>query len=268
MSDRITVDDQAVGLDPPLGHTRSAFLKRSALGGGALLGSGALLGLPAVADAHGDRDKHDKCEHDKCEHDGDNGVTDIQILNYALTLEHLEATFYVQGLEMFDARDLRRADQVRGSGRRIRNSIYDYLILIRDHEVEHVATLQAVISSLGGDPVPPCEYNFADTAFGDASQFLAVAQVLENTGVMAYDGAIAYVDSPALQTAGATIATVEARHASYLNLVNDDVPFPAAFDTPVSPQEICETVRTGFIVSCPFDLEGFCASLPDEVIAP
>jgi len=84
--------------------------------------------------------------------------------------------------------------------------------------------------------------------------------------VSAYDGAIAYVDSPALQTAGATIATVEARHASYLNLVNDDIPFPDAFDTPVAPQAICETVRTGFIVSCPFDLAAFCASLPAEVI--
>lgn len=267
MPDRFTVDAEAVALDSPLGHTRSAFLKRSALGGGALLGAGALLGVPAAAEAHkkGHKDGHkcDKC-HKKCA----DGVTDVQILNYALTLEHLEATFYVQGLQMFSARDLRLADQVRGAGRRIRSSIYDYLGVIRDHEVEHVATLQAVISSLGGDPVPPCEYNFATTAFGSASQFLEVAQLLENTGVSAYDGAIAYVDSPALQTAEATIATVEARHASYLNLVNDDIPFPDAFDTPVAPQVICETVRTGFIVSCPFDLAAFCASLPAEVIAP
>ncbi|MBA3263419.1 MAG: ferritin-like domain-containing protein [Thermoleophilaceae bacterium] len=261
MPDPSAVDAQAVEVDLPVGHTRSAFLKRSALSGGALFGGGALLGLPAAAEAHKRHHKHDR-------DDKSDSVTDIQILNYALTLEHLEATFYVQGLERFDARDLRCADQLRGAGRRIRSSIYDYLILIRDHEVEHVATLQSVIRSLGGDPVPPCTYNFADTAFGSASQFLSVAQVLENTGVTAYDGAIAYVDSPALQTAGATIATVEARHASYLNLVNDDVPFPAAFDTPVAPQQICETVRTGFIVSCPFDLAAFCASLPDEVIAP
>ena len=53
-----------------------------------------------------------------------------------------------------------------------------------------------------------------------------MAEFLENTGVSAYDGAIAYIKAAKLQTAGATIATVEARHASYLNLINGDLPFP------------------------------------------
>ncbi len=238
--------------------TRAAFLRRAALSGtlaGGMLLTGA---LPATAQDP---------ETPVLPPETDN-VSDLQLLNYALTLEHLEATFYVQGLKRFDRDDIRRARQVRRLGRgRVRRSVYDNLILIRDHEVTHVATLISVIKSLGGDPVPPCTYNFDETAFKSPRNFLAVAQVLENTGVMAYDGAIAYIDSQALQTAGATIATVEARHASYLNLVNGDVPFPAAFDTPKAPQEICEAVEA-FIVSCPFDLDGFCAGLPNKVIAP
>jgi hypothetical protein len=56
--------------------------------------------------------------------------------------------------------------------------------------------------------------------------------------VSAYDGAIGLIDAPELQTAGATIATVEARHAAYLNDLNGDSPFPAAFDTPLSMEEV------------------------------
>jgi hypothetical protein len=64
---------------------------------------------------------------------------------------------------------------------------------------------------------------------------------------MAYDGALPLIESPDLQRAGATIATVEARHASYLNLLNGDDPFPAAFDEAKSMEEILD-VAGGFIV--------------------
>lgn len=50
-------------------------------------------------------------------------------------------------------------------------------------------------------------------------------------------------------TTGATIAIVEARHASYLNLLDGDLPFPAAFDSPKSPEEILDAA-SGFIVAC------------------
>jgi len=110
--------------------------------------------------------------------------------------------------------------------------------VIRGHEETHVDTLTGVIVDLGGVPVEeaPC-YNFVE-AYRSVANFLATAQLLENTGVSAYDGAIALIDSPALQTAGATIATVEARHAAYLNDLNGDSPFPDAFDTPLSMAEV------------------------------
>jgi len=82
---------------------------------------------------------------------------------------------------------------------------------------------------------------------------------------MAYDGAIAYIHGPGLQTAGATIATVEARHASYLRLLNAEVPFPETFDDPKAPRWVYEMVDP-FITKSPFYLKAFCESLPNKVM--
>jgi len=82
--------------------------------------------------------------------------------------------------------------------------------------------------------------------------FLLTARTLENTGVMAYDGAIRYVDAGDNLQAGAQIATVEARHAAYLNLITKASPFPSAFDAGKKPSEIVAAVlATGFVKSCP-----------------
>jgi len=156
---------------------------------------------------------------------------DIAVLNYALTLERLEADFYVRGLQRFGAADFAGIGVV---------GLFDRLRDIRDHEVAHVATIQSVVESLGGAPVTGGEFTFPYT---DARSFLRVAQVLENTGVSAYDGAVALLRVPQLQTASATIATVEARHAAYLNFVNGDNPFPAATDTPRSPGDIIAAIQ-------------------------
>jgi bacterioferritin (cytochrome b1) len=118
------------------------------------------------------------------------------------------------------------------------------LIQVRDHEKAHVDTLISVIQSLDGTPVSEACYSFG---YGNnVNQFLELTQLLENTGVMAYDGAIASIKSGDLQTAGATIATIEARHASYLNAMNSEDPLPSAFDTRKSQQEI--TAAGSFIV--------------------
>ena len=239
---------------------RESLSRRKFLAGSAaLLGGGALMAaFPGVAKAHETADP----------------PTDVDVLNYALTLEHLEYAFYRDGLKRFTRLDFRKAfGPFRGPPPRAGlfnvagNKVLDYFIRIRNHEKTHVDTLSSVIKSLGGTPVPECRYNFGRGTFRSVRRFVAVAQVLENTGVTAYDGAIAHIESAELLTAGATIATVEARHASYLNLLNGDVPFPDAFDTPVPPQEVCNTVKQ-FIVSCPEpygpyeDLDALCSLLP------
>lgn len=167
-------------------------------------------------------------------------------MNFALTLEHLEHAFYRDGLERLDTKDFRKAKVLRGFGNRIKGDVRPNLIEIRDHEETHVDALTATVKSLGGNPVGEACYDFG---YETASEFLGVAAVLENTGVSAYDGAISLIEQEELLTAGATIATVEARHASYLNLLDDESPFPDAFDTPLSPQDVLDAAG-GFIVDC------------------
>jgi rubrerythrin len=149
---------------------------------------------------------------------------DIDVLNYALTLEHLEYAFYRDGVDQF-------ALGTDGFG----NDIATYLGLIRDHEQAHVETLTKVIKDLGGKPVNEKTYDFGYT---DAASFLATAAALENTGVRAYDGAGKYLKNPDLLTAAGGIVAVEARHASYLNLITGELPFPEGFEKPATKDEV------------------------------
>jgi hypothetical protein len=150
---------------------------------------------------------------------------DVDVLNYALTLEHLEYAFYRDGVGQFDL-----GEDPFG------NAITTYAMAIRDHEGVHVKTLTGAVTNLGGTPVEEATYDFGYGS--DPKRFLATAQALENTGVMAYDGAIQYLTSADLVTAAAAIAAVEARHAAYLNLVNGQIPFPAGFEQAKSKAEI------------------------------
>jgi rubrerythrin len=237
--------------------SRRTFLSGSAklLGGGALaLGLGA---APAFAKGN-HADDEDKKQGGK----RNGSVSDVDILNYALVLERLEYEFYRRYLDKYSEGQIEGAAIFDGFGSKVRSKIYENLMRIRNHEQTHVKTLVAVIKSLGGKPVGESEYDFGVNSVSD---FIATAQVLEDTGVMAYDGAIAYIHKAGSQTASATIATVEARHASYLRLLNGEVPFPAPFDKPKSPQQVCELVDP-FITKSPFNLKKFCESLPSKVI--
>lgn len=233
--------------------SRRKFLTGSA----AILAGGALLAAPGIAEAHDTADP----------------PSDVDILNFALTLEHLEATFYRQGLERFGAKDIKESRFLRGDGKKVtRRSSYRYLQLIRDHEAEHVDTLQKVITSLGGQPVPEATYNFETTAFESPELFLEVARLLENTGVSAYDGANAHIEAAAVLTGGAQIATVEARHASYLNFITGEVPFPDTFDPAEAPRAVFDAAAA--FITTPLDspygpypsLAAFRDLLPDAVI--
>ena len=238
--------------------SRRTFLGSSAK----LLGGGALaLGLVA-APAFAKDDNEGNEEEAQGGKGTSGGVTDVKILNYALVLERLEYEFYRRHLARFNEREIEGGAIFKGFGSKVRSQIYENLVRIRNHEKTHVETLIAVIKKLGGKPAGESEYDFGVNSVAD---FIATAQVLEDTGVMAYDGAIAYIDKPGLQTAGATIATVEARHASYLRLLNGEVPFPKAFDEPKAPRQVCEMVDP-FITKSPFDLKAFCEQLPNKVI--
>lgn len=163
----------------------------------------------------------------------------ISVLNYALTLEHLENQFYAAGLATFTPADIEALGFLPG--------VYDYITQIGADEAAHVETLTTVISDLGGDPVEAGEYA-VDDALASADAFIATAQALENTGVGAYTGAAQFlIENDELLTAALTIHGVEARHAAYLNILNGESPFPDAYDEPLTPAEVVE-IASDFIV--------------------
>jgi len=174
--------------------------------------------------------------------------TDLDLLNYALSLENLEAAFYNQFAGKFTASDYASSIYTPVFGTKINNNLVTYIGNIRDHENAHVTALKSTITALGGTPVSPCIYNFNSVT--DVNAFLSTALALENTGVMAYDGAISMVTSPDLKQAAASIAAVEARHASYLGFLNGVLPFGAAYDTPKSKADVLAIAST-YISSCP-----------------
>jgi rubrerythrin len=163
-------------------------------------------------------------------------TSDVDVLNYALTLEHLEYAFYRDGVGLFTF-------GVDGRGQSIDTSF----AAIRDHEGAHVETLTSVITDLSGEPVAEATYDFGD-AYTDPMAFMMTAAALENTGVSAYDGAAQFITDPDLLTAAGSIVAVEARHASYLNLLTGEIPFPAPFESPLTMDEVLE-IAGPFIVS-------------------
>jgi rubrerythrin len=164
--------------------------------------------------------------------------TPVGVLNYALTLEHLEAAFYREGLRRFGEADFTDAGYA--------PVVRKYLTAIQDHEAEHVDTLMQVIGDLKGEPVAAGQYDFG---YADVAGFLGVAQTLENTGVSAYEGAAQYlIEEDQLLTAALTIHGVEARHAAYLNGLNGVSPFPAATDPPLAPDDVL-AAASQFIVT-------------------
>jgi len=133
----------------------------------------------------------------------------IDVLNYALTLEYLEAAFYQQGNNV--AATLIPAGPAQQA-----------IATIGSHETAHVNFLKAAITGSGGTPVNSPVFDFtAGGLFADVftnyNTFLAVAQTFEDTGVRAYKGqAAALISNNDVLTAALNIHSVEARHASHI----------------------------------------------------
>jgi rubrerythrin len=153
---------------------------------------------------------------------------DVGILNFALTLEYLESTFYKEA-----------KTRVKPSG-----ELKSLLDLIASDEQQHVEALTATVKQLGGKPVAEPKFNFE---YNDTAGFLKLAQVFEDTGVSAYNGAAPSIKSKEVLAAAGGIVQVEARHAAAIRLQNKAEPAPAAFDPPLDEQQVLKAVEP-FIV--------------------
>ena len=190
------------------GMTREAFLMRSTLAAGAAYGALSASGIvtKALADA---------------------GGGDVDILNYARTLEFLETEFYTLAAE--------RVKGLSGYERKLTEEL-------RDNEAAHVEALTATVKELGGKPVAKPGFDFGG-AFASRASYLQTANVLEDTGVSAYNGAAPMIESLDVLAAAGGIVQVEARHAALIRLVRGKPPAPRGFDKSSEMEEILAAVK-------------------------
>jgi len=153
---------------------------------------------------------------------------DVGILNFALTLEYLEAKFYEEA-----------KSRAKASG-----DLKKLVNLIASDEQQHVEALAATVKKLGGKPVMEPKFNFE---YNDTAGFLKLAQTFEDTGVSAYNGAGPVIKAKEVLAAAGGIVQVEARHAAAIRLQNKEEPAPAAFDEPLSEKQVLKAVEP-FIV--------------------
>jgi Ferritin-like domain len=212
--------------DEVSGDTRLSFLRKSAVAGGAALSGGAVLSalIPGVAMASGGGRPPASF-----------GKGDIGVLNYALTLEYLEAAFY---------------NGATAANMALSSQASAFLKVVTKDENAHVAFLKKALGSKAAKE-PKFDFKGANTS---VETFMKTAAVLENTGVHAYSGQALNIKSAAYVKAAISILTIEARHASVIGLLNDPTGEAIApngpFDTPLTAAKVLAAVKeTGFIVS-------------------
>jgi rubrerythrin len=152
------------------------------------------------------------------------GGGDVEILNFALTLEYLEAAFYDEAKSKAGAN----------------GELKELIDLIAEDEAQHVDALDATIKQLGGKPVAAPKVVFP---YSDTQGFLKLAQTFEDTGVSAYNGAAPSIMSKDVLAAAGGIVQVEARHAAAIRLQNGVSPAPMSFDETLDMDEVLAAVQ-------------------------
>ena len=223
------------------GRNRRQFLKMSGL---AVAGAGLLFACKDDDDQNGPSTPTPGVF--------DLGAGDLGILNYAFALEQLEAAFYTKVVNNFYA-------GISELEKQVLTDLYYHEVIHRDL---YATALPTVASQ---DKITPTlEFDFSSIDFNNREMVLTTSKVLEDTGVMAYNGAGKYLSNSDYLVLAGKIVSVEARHASAVaSLINpgsadfagDDVLVDLggagiAFDDAKKPSEILQVVGdTGFITT-------------------
>jgi len=187
--------------------TRADLLRSAIVGGGALL---AACAAPASA--------------------AEPSARDVSILNFALTLEELQAVFYteVERNRVLRGKLKRQADTVGG------------------HERAHVRAFRDV---LGSAAIKRPHFDFGGaTESPDAFRRTAVA--FEDLAVAAYKGQAPRISSRAYLASALAIHSVEARHAAWIRRLAAKPPVAGPFDEPLTRPAVTRIVdRTHFVMA-------------------
>jgi rubrerythrin len=187
------------------GMTRGAFIVRGALAASAAYGAGAA--APYVARALAQAQ-----------------AGDLAIVNFALTLEYVEAAFYKAAL----------------TGAKLNANLKALATQFGADEQAHQQALTQVVQQSGGTPAKAPKTSFP---VKDDASFLKLAIAFEETGVSAYNGAAPGLRSPDLLNAAGSIVQVEARHAAALHNAANENPAPNAFDKALGTALVLSRVR-------------------------
>jgi hypothetical protein len=151
----------------------------------------------------------------------------VEIFNFALTLEYLEAEFYGLALD---------AGVLRGDALAVVENLYD-------HETQHVDAIIAALEERGATPVAKPEFVFPPESLASQAAILETAATLEPVGVGAYLGAAPLIEEGELLAAAGSIAGVEGEHVvAVTNLISGLPAAVEAFPAALTMDEVLAAV--------------------------
>ena len=188
---------------------RSQFLLKGALAAGAIYGASAV--GPLV-------------QHVFAQSGSSASKGDLDILNFALTLEYLESDFYDTVLKTV---------KLSSQGKK-------FVTEVGQNEQDHVDALTKTIKDLGGKPAAKPKFTFPLT---DEKSAMMLSVTFEDTGVSAYNGAGPMLQSKDLLATAGSIVQVEGRHAGAIRFVSGMQPVIEAFDTTLDMNAVLKAVK-------------------------
>ena len=165
-------------------------------------GAGAATAFAAFLAACGDDDDDQAADIQDTQARDAGAGGDLEIVQYALTLEHLETDFYNAVIDAGVIKDAALAKTA---------------TMIRDNEQEHVDALTAVNKQLGGTGYKRPKTTFDAVLDGGPAMILETAATVENLGAAAYLGQAGRIKSKDILASALAIHSVEGRHAAALN---------------------------------------------------
>jgi len=207
------LDLDVLDRDGALREAEAGLSRAGFLAAGGVAGAAQRLGLPGTAAAA-------------------ISANDRAILNYALSLEYLQAAFYTEA----------------ESSKALKGHAAEATKVVGAVERAHVKAFRGLLAA---DAIKRPRFDFQGVT-EDQRAFLKTAVAFEDLAVAAYKGQAPKIKSKAVLASALGIHTVEARHAAWMRYLYGITPAVFAFDEPKSKPAITQIVeRTGFVVGAP-----------------